>query len=328
MRSVIFIISSLSLFVSVSLAASDSGLLIYCPMDSIVVSGSTYVVNKSNSSLPDLVVQGNCVRDTSIGGFPNKALKLDGSTFLYCTVPADTVSKIAGGDFSLGIMFNTTYQTGGMEARFDMAGMGDPFNKGFFLSLNNSRGRIFLGDHGYYDTPDSLCDGKWHFLMATRSSGKVTLYLDGKGSDSGAYVGTIPPGTNTFIAGRHGTKNLTYFKGEIDELFLYSRALTSTEVNFLYQEMVTMPLRIYSPDSVAAYPFVFTWGAVTNAIAYAVEVDTSASFSKPLISLPVEDTTVQLGAALPAGNYYFRIGCNFDDRSEFYFFNSKQFICK
>ncbi len=258
MRSILLTISILLLFVSVSLAVSDSGMLIYCPLDSIVVSGpTTYVVNKTNS-LPNLVVNGNCVRDSNICGIPNQALNLDGSTYLSCVVPSDTVSKIAGGDFTLGIMIKTTYQTGSFSGRFDLAGIGDPYNNGLFLSLNNSRGRIFIGNHGYYDTPDSLSDGKWHFLMATRSNGKITLYLDGKGSDSGAYVSNLQPVTDTFIVGRHGIKSESYFKGDIDELFFYSRALTSNEVNLLYQGIVTIPLTVYSPDSIAAYPLVFT----------------------------------------------------------------------
>jgi hypothetical protein len=296
-------------------------------MDSILLAADTNVINRS-TTLPNLRLHGNCVRDTDIFHVANQALKLDGSTYLSCVVPSDTISKIAGGDFSLGIMFKTTYQTGSMTSRFDIAGVSDPINNGLFLSLNNSRGRIFLGNHGYYDTPDTLSDGKWHFLMATRSSGKVTLYLDGKGSDSGAYVSNLQPVTDTFIVGRHGIKPLCYFKGDIDNLFFYSRALTSNEVNLLYQELVTIPITIYSPDSIAAYPFVFTWSTIKNAIAYALEIDTNTSFTNPLISLPTEDTTIQLKITLAAGKYLFRIGCNFDDRSGFYFFKSKQFICK
>jgi hypothetical protein len=287
-----------------------------------------YMINDAHI-LPDLTVHGNVLRAANYFGTANQALTLDGATFFSCMVPADIVSKIEQGDFSLGIMFRTTFQTGSFSQRFDIVGMGDPINDGFFLSLNNSRGRIFLGNHGYYDTPDTLSDGKWHFLMATRSNGTVTLYLDGHVSDAGAYTDGIHPSTNTFTVGKHGTKSESYFKGDIDELFFYSRALTSDEVRSLYSGLVTIPITIFSPaDSIITNPCVFKWSTIKNAIAYAVEIDTNAAFTNPIVSLPVEDTTLQLNTAIPAGKYFFRIGVNVDDESPFYFFNARKIICR
>jgi hypothetical protein len=296
-------------------------------MDSTNVTAN-YVVNEAKV-LPNLTLNGNCIRASDCFGITNRALTLDGSTYLSCVVPSDTISKIAQGDLSLGIMIKTTYQTGSFSDRFDIAGIGDPYNNGFFLTLNNSRGRIFLGNHGYYDTPDTLSDGKWHFLMATRSSGKVTLYLDGHPSDSGAYTDNVLPVTNTFIVGKHGIKNESYFKGNIDNLFFYCRALSSDEVNLLYSGLVTIPIKIYSPsDSIVTNPLIFKWSPVKNSVAYAVEIDTGATFTNPIVSLPVEDTTLQLNTTLPAGKYYFRVGTNLDDLSPFYFFDSRKIICR
>jgi hypothetical protein len=302
MRLILIVVSAFCFSVSSSYAISNSGLLIHCSMDSAYVTAH-YVVNETEA-LPNLTLNGNCIRGVDRFGMVNRALTLDGSTYLSCVVPSDIVSKIAQGDFSLGIMIKTTDQTGSFTNRFDIAGIGDPYNNGLFLTLNNSRGRIFLGNHGYYDTPDTLSDGKWHFLLATRSSGKVTLYLDGHPSDSGAYTDTLSPATNIFIVGRHGIRNESFFKGDIDELFFYSRALSSDEVSALYSELVTIPIKIYSPaDSVVTNPLVFKWSPVKNSIAYALEIDTSATFTNPIVSIPVEDTTAQLNTALPAREY-------------------------
>lgn len=316
-----------TVFISSSYAISSSGLLLYCSMDSSNVTAS-YVRNEAQV-LPNLALHGNCIRAADRFGRANRALTLDGSTFLSCGVSSDTVSKIAQGDFSLGIMIKTTRQTGSFTGRFDIAGMGDPYNNGFFLTLNNSRGRIFLGNHGYYDTPDTLSDGKWHFLMATRSSGKVMLYLDGQPSDSGAYTDNILPAIDTFTVGKHGIKAESYFIGDIDELYFYDRALSPDEVSALYSELVTIPITIYSPaDSNVANPLVFKWSPVKSAVAYAVEIDTGAAFLNPIVSLPIEDTTLQLNTLLPAGKYYFRIGVNLDDMSPFYFFDPRKIICR
>jgi hypothetical protein len=327
MRPMIILTNAFWLSVSSSFATFDSSLLIYCSMDSAKVT-TNYVINEANV-LPNLTFHGSCIRAADRFGIANRALTLDGSTYISCVVPSNTISKIAQGDFSLGIMIKTNYQTGSMDQRFDIVGMGDPYNNGFFLSLNYSRGRIFLGDHGYYDTPDTLSNGKWHFLMATRSNGKVTLYLNGQASDSGAYTNSILPSTDTFTVGKHGIKSESYFQGDIDELFFYSRALTSDEVNALNRGLTTIPIKIYSPvDSIVTNPLVFRWASVKNSVAYAVEIDTSATFAHPIVSVPVEDTTMQLNATLPANNYYFRIGTNVDDLSPFYFFDSRKIICK
>ena len=328
MKAIVTKLIVLSIFlVQNGFALSYDKLIIYCSFDKSTISGNTVVNLADNGN--KLYFHGTSLLATDCLGIPDRAITLDGATYLSCTIPSATISQIAQGDFSLGIMLKTTYQTGGMTARYDIAGMGDPYNNGFFLSLHDSRGRIFLGNHGYYDTPDTLSSGKWHFLLATRSNGAVKLYLDGKVSDEGAYVDAIQPSTDTFTVGKHGIKNESYFKGDLDQLVFYSRALTSDEAQLLYTEFTTIPITVLSPsDSIISSPIIFKWSSIKSAVAYAVEIDTGASFSNPIVSLPVEDTVMQLSASLSAGKYYFRIGSNSDDRSPFYFINSRYFILK
>jgi hypothetical protein len=283
----------------------------------------------------NLSFHGNSIPAADCMNSPKQAITLDGTTYLSCTIPPSIINQISHGDFSLGIMLKTTDQTGTNQERSDIAGMGDATISGFFLSLHNSRGRIFLGKRGWYDTRDTLSNGKWHFLLATRSNGNVSLYLDGKISDQGAFVDSITPWvlysvnhsgsfipwvTDTFAVGKHG---------DIDQLVFYNRALTSEEAHSLFIEFTTVPVTMFSPsDTVISAPVVFKWSSMKSAVAYAVEIDTGASFLNPIISLPVEDTVMQLNVSLAAGKYYFRIGSNTDDRSPFYFINPKYFILR
>jgi hypothetical protein len=71
---------------------------------------------------------------------------------------------------------------------------------------------------------------------------------------------------------------------------------------------------------------VFTWHQTKNAIAYAVEIGADSLFVKPFISVPLEDTTYAVPKPIAPGRYFLRIGCNFDDRSPFYFSNWHPFV--
>jgi hypothetical protein len=57
----------------------------------------------------------------------------------------------------------------------------------------------------------------------------VTVYLDGRADLSGELEFTVPSGENTvFIGGR--CDNFANFEGRLDEVSLYSRALSAAEV--------------------------------------------------------------------------------------------------
>ena len=54
----------------------------------------------------------------------------------------------------------------------------------------------------------------------------------------------------------------------------------------------------------------FSWGAVTNANEYDIEVDNNADFSSPVIAQNRTTTSFTPGTALAAGVYYWRVGAN------------------
>jgi hypothetical protein len=245
-------------------------------------------------------------------------------------MPDTTVSKMSAGDFSMGFAMQTTAPSGEMDGRMDIMGMGDPYNTGYFLSLHDNRIRIFLGDHGYYDSPDSVNDGAWHVITAVRWQGNVCLYIDGKAVDCGAYTDSIAPGTNQFVIGKHGTKAESFYKGRLDDAFFYGRALDPNEVMALYRTLSGISFTLAAPADTfgaAIKPF-FKWRSVTNAIAYALEVGNDSLFGNPAVSIPINDTSCTLPQSLSAGRYYMHIGANFDDRSPFFFGDPHAFVVK
>ncbi len=116
------------------------------------------------------------------------------------------------------------------------------------LSPNsNSVGRFYLCDDNwnasYADTAQSLNDSKWHFIAAVRDASVDKLYL----YSDGVLIDTVVDATNTSInqsspislaigGSNHLSRGIIgYFTGEIDELRIYNRALTGSEILELYQ---------------------------------------------------------------------------------------------
>jgi hypothetical protein len=262
-------------------------------------------------------------------GHPQSAVAMDGTWYFAGPIDTTRVNQMSNGDFTFGLMFQTTATSGTMTARMDIAGMGDPYNSGLFLSLNDNDIRVFLGNHGYYDSPTALNDGTWHFVAATRQSGDITLYVDGKAVTQGAYTASLAPVEDSFVVGKHGIKAQSYYTGQLDNLFFYNRALSATEI--LDADMtftgfgVTM---IQASDTFTVAKPSFLWHAVPQTVAYAVEIDTTTQFTNPLVSVPSNDTTLTVPQSLAAGTYYLRIGCNFDDRSAFVFATPTIFVVK
>jgi hypothetical protein len=260
----------------------------------------------------------------------NGALLMNGSYYLSVSLPDSVIHAMTDeNDFTFGIMFNTTATSTSMTGRMDIAGMGDPYNNGIFLSMHNNRLRIFLGNHGYYDTKDSLNEGKWHSAIAVRSQGAVFLYIDGVLDDQGAVIGSIYPVSDAFVIGRHGIKNESYYRGMLDDVFYYTRAFSADEISMLYRVLTGATISFATQIDTFRVPQPsFAWRPVKNAIAYALEIGKDSLFTMPFLSVPLEDTAYIVPQAIPAGNYFMRVGCNFDDRSPFFFLNWHSFVVK
>jgi hypothetical protein len=101
-------------------------------------------------------------------------------------------------------------------------------------------------DTAYFDTTaTNFADGNWHHVVAVITTNTTTnagntfiVYVDGV-SQAGtrtaesSYVYAAPTSPMNFI----GARNLTvarYFSGAIDEVRIYNRALSASEVQYLY----------------------------------------------------------------------------------------------
>ena len=90
-------------------------------------------------------------------------------------------------------------------------------------------GHVFTGGERDTRAPASLPVGTWSHLAVTFDGTTLRLYVDGTQVSSTAVGGTVLTSTGALRIGGNAIWG-EYFKGMIDEVRVYSRALTATEI--------------------------------------------------------------------------------------------------
>jgi len=89
----------------------------------------------------------------------------------------------------------------------------------------------------YYAGPDTR-DGSWYHgaIVLSGSSGTVLhkIYVEGDLKGSSTTPGAMPTNSHAVWIGRAGDDFNDYFKGWIGEVLVYSRALTTLEIQYNY----------------------------------------------------------------------------------------------
>jgi phosphatidylserine/phosphatidylglycerophosphate/cardiolipin synthase-like enzyme len=145
--------------------------------------------------------------------------------------------------FSLAAWFKTSTNFAGNAIIVNKGGFGSDsagknMNYGIWL---NSAEKVVAGfetsagtDH-FVVSPNSYRDDKWHYAVVTYGGAALILYIDGTEVVRKATSAT--PETKVYkplrIGANSQNKNL-YFNGEIDEVRLWKRVLTSQEISDQY----------------------------------------------------------------------------------------------
>ena len=134
-------------------------------------------------------------------------------------------------------------KTEGSPVKRMFVGKKDDNSAGYFMWVNGS-GKFDAGFYStsYFANPASTAvvnNNVWHHLVVVRNTDTVTLYIDGIQDGSATAAGTIGDISNTinFRIGRsdHSPPGPYYFPGSIDDVRVYNRALSATEIQQLYQ---------------------------------------------------------------------------------------------
>jgi hypothetical protein len=193
-----------------------------------------HVINMSTSSSP-------------VAGKMGQALKFDGATS-YINIGANASLRPAT-QLTVSAWIKSTHAIGSVYERI----VDQRFNQGWVLSLAGATGAnattvgapmIALGTDGtganallLGGTTNIANDNKWHLVTGTFSSGATAIYLDGQLQNSAtASFSTVLYNSDPVTIGRDSTSasNTEYFGGSIDDVRIYNRALSASEIKQLY----------------------------------------------------------------------------------------------
>lgn len=226
----------------VSSVSSSSSVVVNEPCINVGLSGWWQLngdgVDATGLASAGTVGPGSFVSDRT--GSANGAMNLTGVMGQGVSLPRPgTYTQIGGSSFTLSSWMRTT-DTAGQRCIFSIASSANGFRFGhgngdpYFLLGNNT-------SHVERTIPagNALRNGEWNLLTMTftrtASGWTVQPYINGSPtSSSDANVGDVGSGSVASIGSMNGVSNGLY-RGDIDDLRLYSRPITAEEALALYQ---------------------------------------------------------------------------------------------
>jgi len=172
---------------------------------------------------------------TVVGGaaFADRGLELNGSSG-YVDLGAPVLNTAS--DYSAAAWVKLDKADGAFQTAVSQDG---PSNSDFFLQYSGADQRWAMSFAGVRALgPVKPEAGRWYHLVGVRDSvkGELRLYVDGQ--LAGTQGACLPQGTptgNTVIGrGKYGGNPVDYLDGTIDQVHLYDRALSATEIEQLY----------------------------------------------------------------------------------------------
>jgi concanavalin A-like lectin/glucanase superfamily protein len=153
-------------------------------------------------------------------GFANSALRLTGNSFMKIfNVPQQTASSISAWVRTYDLSQNLGIVTGPTQGLI------------LFQNPNLYIGGLTLVKSGISVSTGlnkTVSDLNWHHLVVTYDGSSFKFYVDGILAGSTNMPGSLASAVATYIIGNG------YWKGAIDDLRFYSRALAATDVTALY----------------------------------------------------------------------------------------------
>ncbi len=248
------LIIAVGLVLSVSTAAQASlndNLLAYWKFDE--TSGDTAFDSSGNGKHATFSDTGNASWKTT-GGKLGGAVDLDGVNDFF---------TVSGGLAITNQSFSTSYWVKLGRAREQyVLGQGDigTFSQALHIGIKDSTGKAtfaFYADDLTVSNAKARDTANYHHYVATFDAGtdKQTLYIDGAVAGSrttarGAFLGS-GAGLNDFWIGRRWTAEPYHFDGLVDEVAVWNRVLSSTEVTALYNggAGLEIPIPVATPGT-------------------------------------------------------------------------------
>lgn len=150
------------------------------------------------------------------------ALSFSGTTDAFDT-GVSTAANFSTGDFTLAAWV-TSSSAGTVVAIGKNSGTGDSYWFGLAGGKLSCSVNATVTEVG-----NTVNDGNWHSIVATRISGTLTIYSDGTARNGGTASGSASPGNNLYIA-KFGSGAAFNWPGNMAEVAVWSAGLDAAEV--------------------------------------------------------------------------------------------------
>ena len=203
-------------------------------------------LNWKTNTVSDVSGNGNTGALVSLGtttapvvGKIAQALKFNGSS-QYLAIPNS--SSLTPATFTAS---SWIYVTGGENTYRDIVSKGGSGTQSWAFQINtttnntecwvSANGSTLVSAFGTTQfTAASGNFNKWFHITCTYDGSTVRVYVNGVQQGTASVSGTIFSSTNTITIGRWSGASTDFFRGSIDDVRIYNRALSAQEVALLY----------------------------------------------------------------------------------------------
>lgn len=158
----------------------------------------------------------------------------------YVSLPGGSLDLTGLSTYTLTAWVKTTATTGVIIYGYDSS---SPFT-GYSLAIGiitSGRPCAWCGGGGWTDSASTINSGTWQHVAATLGGGTVTIYINGVSNASASRTPALGY-TGTKYIGHHAGDAAYDLTGDVDDLRVYGRCLSSGDIAQLYS------------DSLAGYP--------------------------------------------------------------------------
>ncbi|MHC4596960.1 MAG: LamG domain-containing protein [Planctomycetota bacterium] len=151
------------------------------------------------------------------------AYSFDGHS--YINVPSSTSLKSPSSEYSVAVWARTTEWFNGLSSLVCKGLRAAQYRPAF-----TNTGRFLLQDYADVNTSFRADLGKWYFFVTVWSQNTASVYVNGSkvGETSGGHCVVV--NDEPLQIGRDQPGALEYMIGEIDDVRIYNRALSQTEI--------------------------------------------------------------------------------------------------